>query len=206
MEDRLGKLGFVGRFKPLHNGGLVMLEELCKKADDLLIGIGSCNKYNLRNPFTADESAEMIELVLSQKFSNYHVVQIPDFAQIPEYQDGQKWKQYVLEKFGSLDYFVSSNEFVRALLQDSYRIIHPAELIPKEKLQKIKSTQVRVEMAKYGNWKDFVPEKVARYLEENGIVERFRKEFGLQTLSLLSEYDDCNKESLEDEKNHPQEV
>ncbi len=206
MEDKLRNLGFVGRFKPLHNGGLVVLEELCKKADELLIGIGSCNKYNLRNPFTAEESAEMIDLALSQRFSNYRVIQIPDFAQIPEYRDGQKWKQYVLEKFGGLAYFVSSNEFVRALLQDSYKIIHPAELIPKEKLQKIKSTQVRVEMARFGNWKDLVPEKVAKYLEENGIVERFRKEFGLQTLALLSEYDDCNKESLEDEKNHPQEI
>lgn len=62
----LGAVGFIGRFKPLHNGAALALETLCEQADKVKIGIGSVNKYNLRNPFTAEESQEMIGCVREQ--------------------------------------------------------------------------------------------------------------------------------------------
>lgn len=182
---KLGKVGLIGRFKPLHNGAYVMLEAACEQADKVIIGIGSSNKYNLRNPFTAKESEEMIHAALS-KYTNYSIIHIPDFAHIPEYRDGQKWKEFILEKFGSLDYFISGNTYVGELLRDDYNIIHPATIIPREKQVKLKATKVRIEMALGNNWKPLVPESIAEYLENNKLVERFRKEFGLQTIALLS--------------------
>lgn len=198
----LGRVGVVGRFKPLHNGGALMLEAICEKADEVIIGIGSSNKYNLRNPFTPEESKEMIEKFLSQRFSNYKIIFIPDFAHIQEYDDGQKWREYIKKEFGKLDYFVSGNEYVSKLLEKDYKVIHPAELISEDKRIILKATEVRVEIAKVGNWKSLVPNVVAEYLENSGLVQRFRKEFGLQTLTLLANDSYKLPENYDQEKLH----
>ena len=108
----LGRVGFIGRFKPLHNGAVAALDELCGRADVVKIGIGSSNKYNARNPFSSTETKEMINAVLHPGYTNYELIDIPDFAHIPQYKDGGKWKKYVLDHFGSLDYFVTANPYV----------------------------------------------------------------------------------------------
>lgn len=187
---RFHKLGVIGRFKPLHNGGALLLETVCEQAEHVIIGIGSCNKYNMRNPFTAEETKEMLEAYLSPRFRNYEIVFVPDYAHIPEYSDGKKWKEEVKKQFGSIDAFVTGNEWTAELLKDIYRIIHPAELIPEEKWILLRATMVRVEMAKGRPWEHLVPENVARYIKENELDERFRREFGLQTLAQLANCDD----------------
>ena len=206
MAEKLGRVGVIGRFKPLHNGGALMLETICERAEQVIIGIGSSNKYNARNPFTAQESEAMIRLAL-EKFSNYSIIHIPDFGQIPDYQDGRRWRAYVIEKYGSLDYFITGNGYVAELLGDFYPLLHPSKLIPEEKWTRLRATEVRLRMASDRSWKELVPEKVAFYLEQNNLVSRFQKEFGLETLALLAQNIQANRtESAAEEKQHAQEV
>lgn len=200
---KFGNIGVIGRFKPLHNGGALMLETVCQNSENVLIGLGSSNKYNLRNPFTAEESQGMIDAFLKQRFSNYSFVKVPDFGHIPEYSDGQKWRSVVKELFGVLDAFVSGNDYVAELLKNDYKIMIPITYIPKEKHTFVRATKVRIEMARGDEWKKLVPKETVHYLEENGLVERFRKEFGLQTLAQLAKginYQD--KEDSDSEKKH----
>jgi nicotinamide-nucleotide adenylyltransferase len=199
MIKKLETVGLIARFKPLHNGGAVMLETLCENAAHVKIGLGSCNKYNARNPFTAEESKGMVDAFLSPKYSNYSCIYVPDFGHIPEFRDGQRWKQEILNLFGGLDAFVTGNQYVAELLENDYKIIHPSELIPSEKWDKTRGTMVRVEMAKGGDYKRLVPDAVADYLEQYQLVERFRKEFGLETLMMLAS-EDYMAEGLENEK------
>lgn len=180
---KLGKVGLVARFKPLHNGGFALLESLCQRANEVVIGIGSANKYNVRNPFTAEESEGMIRAALD-KYNNYRFVDVPDFAHISEYKDGMKWKEFVVDKF-KVNYFASGNEFVRGLLADKLKVVDSYLFVPEDKRVKVKSSEIRIAMATFQDWKKFVPEKVAKYMEDFGLVERFRKEFGLETLSLM---------------------
>ncbi len=206
MKMGLGNIGLIGRFKPLHNGGALMLEAVCEQAEKVIIGIGSSNKYNLRNPFTAKETQEMINLYLHPRFNNYSFLEIPDFGQIPEYAGGQKWTEHILEHYGKLDHFVSGNDHVTKLLKPHYDVIHPATLIPPEQHLWIKGTTVRMEMARGGDWKSLVPGVVAEYLVQKGLVERFRKEFGLETLALLSSGIDYRvHEDAETEQKHTRE-
>ena len=176
MKNNLGKIGLIGRFKPLHNGNSALLESACENSSQVLIGIGSSNRYDLINPFTAIETEGMIRAVLSPNYSNFEIFYIPDF------RDDEKWRNDVREKFGNLDYFVSGNQYVAQILKESYRILHPFELIPEERQLKLNSTEVRIEIAKGEQWKDLVPAIVAEYLENSGLIERFRREFGEQTL------------------------
>src|SRR3989344_7821397 len=105
----LGRVGTIARFKPLHLAGARMLEALCEEADQVVIGLGSANKYNLRNPFTVKESEAMVRAYLSSAYDNYECIEIPDFAQMPEYKDGQKWREYIVKHLGKLDYFITGN-------------------------------------------------------------------------------------------------
>lgn len=200
------RIGFIGRFKPFHLGAAMALEALCEIADEVIIGLGSSNKYNLRNPFTAEESQEMVDAFLKSKFSNYKFVKVPDFGHIKKYSDGEKWKSVVKELFGNLDLFVSGNDYVIELLKDEYKIERPVSFVPKEKQIPIKATLVRVAMAQGDDWKKMVPKETVTYLESKGLVERFRKEFGLETLAMLAENPTCFRaETYDHEKSHAKE-
>ena len=202
----LGKVGVIGRFKPLHNSAYTMLEKICEQADKVIIGIGSSNKYNVRNPFTVKETKDMIDLALT-KFSNYEIIQVPDFAHIPEYRDGQKWKEHIVNHFGSLDYFITGNEYVGELLKYDYNILHPGDLIPVREWSRLRGTEVRIRMAMGEDWRLLVPNPVEKYIDENNLVKRFRTEFGLETLTILNSgvSFDCS-ESIEEEMLHTEEV
>ncbi len=179
------RIGVIGRFRPLHNSSAAMLESLCEISDHLIIGIGSINRYDERNPFTAEEVKSMIDSFLSSRFSNYSFRFIPDFGHIPKYNDGQRWKQEIISQFGNLDLFVSGNDYVRELLSEQYDCRHPLEFIPLEKRVPLSGTDVRIAMAMNIDWNGLVPKEVFDYLKSNHLVERFQNEFGLYTLSLL---------------------
>ena len=190
------KLGAIGRFKPLHKGGAVLLETMCKKADYVLIGIGSSNQYDMRNPFTAEETRDMIDLVLAPEFDNYEVIEVPDLFNEP------RWIEQALRLYDGIDTFVSGNEYVYDLLKDHYKMIQPTEIVPVEKRVKVRATEVRVEMAKGEDWEKYVPEQVAEYIKQNKLDQRFREEFGLETLAKLADKDCGYVETVAQEKAH----
>ena len=51
---------------------------------------------------------------------------------------------------------------------------------------KIDGTLVRLAMARGADWQSLVPATVADYIQANGLDQRFRREFGLQTLAMDS--------------------
>jgi cytidyltransferase-like protein len=201
-----GRIGVIGRFKPLHLGGAAMLEAVCENAEHAIIGIGSAGpdyKYNMRNPFTPLETREMLDAHLSQRHSNYEIIEIPDFAHIPQYSDGSKWKEQMTQAYGKLDCFVTANPFVSSLLRDTYEIIAPGTLIPPEKWTRLRATEVRMRMAQGTLWEDLVPTQVASYIKEHGLDNRFRREFGLETIASCADY--TRIETVDEEREHAQE-
>lgn len=171
------RIGMVARWKPVHLGHLPVLKALCNRADLALIGIGSSNVVDLRNPFTLTETEAMLHLVLDDR-KNYNLIPIPDL------HDGPRWREMVVELFGQLDYFVTANPYVVSLLRNDYQIIHPSTLVAKEEQTPIDGTLVRREMAHGDGWRDLVPNVIERYIINNQLDTRFRREFGLQTLAL----------------------
>ncbi|MFW5746060.1 MAG: hypothetical protein ACOCWQ_00740 [Nanoarchaeota archaeon] len=183
MDEKLGKVGLIGRFKPLHKGGALLLEAVCSVSDQVIIGVGSANRYDVRNPFTAQESAEMVDAYLHERFGNYRIQTVPDFGHLPQYRDGSRWKQEVRDSFGSLDHFVTGNNYVAELLSDMYDVIHPAQLIPAEQQFPLRATTVRYAMATKAPWESMVPQEVSWYIQTRGLDQRFRGEFGLETIA-----------------------
>lgn len=167
----------IARWQPVHRGHAAVLRGLCRCADQVLIGIGSSNEYDFRNPFTLEERTAMLELVL-QPFQNVQLIPVPDL------HNGPRWRLMVLKLFGQLDAFVSDNPYVVSLLGEDYRIIRPVEFVAEEEKFVVDGSQVRREMARYRDWTGLVPKEIAAYILENHLDARFRYEFGLQTLTL----------------------
>lgn len=177
------RIAMIARWKPVHVGQAAVLRALVREAEHATVGVGSSNRYNARNPFTYEETAEMLRLALTEsapalESSEYGIIPIPDL------DDGPHWRAMVKETLGALDVFVTDNPYVANLMKDDYRLMRPVEFLsPSERIH-IDGTAVRAMMAKGEPWQDWVPERVAHYIEENKLDDRFRREFGLETLAM----------------------
>jgi nicotinamide-nucleotide adenylyltransferase len=167
----------IARWKPVHLGHAAILEALADRAESVVLGIGSSNRFDAANPFSAAESAEMIRAVLAGR-ENVEIVDVPDLGH------GPRWRAMVVEMLGPLDLFVTANEYVKRLLAGDYRVVHPIRLIAPDRRVAVDGTAVRRAMARGDEWRRLVPAAVARYLDDRGLVDRFRRDFGLETLAL----------------------
>jgi len=170
------RVGMVARWQPVHLGHARVLQALCDRAGEALIGLGSANRHEARTPFSVEETSEMIRRVLPGR-NNFTLLPVPDL------DDGPRWRAMVQEMFGELDLFVTANPYVASLLRDHYRLLHPVQLVPKEARVAVDGTMVRREMARGDGWKALVPLAVAVYIVSRGLDGRFRREFGLQILA-----------------------
>ncbi len=177
----LRRIAMIARWKPVHVGQAAVLRGLCSGAGEVSIGVGSSNRYNARNPFTYEETEAMLRLALggeAQESASYAIVPVPDL------DDGPRWRVMVKEMFGELDAFVTDNPYVANLMKDDYRLMRPVEFLSPSEFIKVDGTAVRLMMARGEKWQDWVPERVAQYIESNKLDERFRREFGLETLAM----------------------
>jgi nicotinamide-nucleotide adenylyltransferase len=175
LPEGVDRLGMVARWKPVHLGHAAVLRALAGYAGQVTIGIGSSNRYDKANPFTPAETAEMIGLVL-QDCDNYRLVEVPDLG------DGPRWRAMVAELFGPLDLFVTANPYVRSLMAERYRVVHPVHFVAPDERVAVDGTMVRRAMAGGDDWQRLVPAAVADYLGSRGLVERLRREFAAAIL------------------------
>lgn len=174
--ERFGRIGMVARWRPVHNGQAPVLRALCERADEALVGVGSSNRYDLRNPFTFEETAEMIRRVLPGRDA-LRILPVPDL------DDGPRWREMVRGLFGDLDLFVTDNPYVAHLMGDLYRVERPVALVPVGERVPLEGTAVRLAMARGDGWREMVPSEVADFIAAGKLDERFRREFGLQALA-----------------------
>lgn len=171
----LRRAGFVARFRPPHLGHAAILAALARAAGTVVIGIGSANRRDADNPFTAEETAELLAPLLPEGRSEIHL--------LPDLYDGPRWAEMVRERFGEIDLFVTANPYVRSLLDGRWRLAHPLELLGPEERVAVDGKAVRRAMARGEEWERLVPAVVAQALKARGLMRRFRDEFGLETLA-----------------------
>jgi len=177
LPERVQRIAMIARWKPVHLGHAAVLEALADRADRAIVGIGSSNRYDASNPFTPDETRDMIHLVLGER-TNVEILTVPDLGH------GPRWRGMIVGMFGRVDLFATANAYVRSLLEHDYRVIHPAWLVPESRRIAVDGTMVRRRMARDDAWTCLVPPAIASYLIDRGLVDRFRAEFGAETRAL----------------------
>lgn len=169
------RAGFLARFRPPHLGHAAVLAALGRTAETVVVGVGSANRYDLDNPFTGDETAGLLAPLLPEGRAEIHL--------LPDLYDGPRWAEMVRERFGGLDFFVTANPYVRSLLEGTWRVTHPLEILEPGERVAVEGKDVRRAMARGEAWERLVPPAVAGELKARGLARRFREEFGLETLA-----------------------
>lgn len=169
-------LGLICRFQPVHLIHARLLAAAAERADQLLVGVGSPGRRDARNPFSYEERRAQLEALLAAAGVSFRVLPVPDLGH------GPRWAAQVAELFGPLDRFVSANGYVRRLLGERYRLVHPLELLGPSLRAPVSGSSVRLAMAEGDAWEALVPPEVVRVLRRGDAVERFRRQHGLATL------------------------
>jgi nicotinamide-nucleotide adenylyltransferase len=155
---------FVGRFQPFHKGHFFALEQTFKEFSKVIIGIGSINIIDEKNPFTFEERKKMIKEALKKFKGKYEIVGIPDFF------DDLKWRDYCLEK-ANFDVVITGSDWVKRCFKGIKPIVKPKFLKPK----KYNGTRIRELIGKNKKWENLVPETVVKYIKKIKGEERIRK-------------------------------
>ncbi|MBI5377361.1 MAG: nicotinamide-nucleotide adenylyltransferase [Thaumarchaeota archaeon] len=147
----------IGRFQPFHLGHLDAVKFALSSVDELLIGIGSSNKFNeKRNPFTADERKQMIESSLDEttlgKIKIYY---------IPDVSDHERWTYQIDEIVPKYDTVFSNDEFTHTLFgKRGIKVIS----VPLKQRDTLSGTDIRVKIRDNQDWFGLVPEGTKKVL------------------------------------------
>ena len=147
----------IGRFQPFHLGHLDAVKFALSSVDELLIGIGSSNRFNeKRNPFTADERKEMIDASLDEStLGKIKIYYIPDVS------DHDKWTYHIDEIVPKYDVVFSNDEFTHALFgKRGIKVIS----VPLKQREILSGTDIRVKIRDDRDLSGLVPDGTKKVL------------------------------------------
>ena len=119
----------VGRFQPLHNGHISLIEQALE-IGDVVIAIGSAQKGRAwDNPFTCRERFEMLKSVIREKGwdeSRFTIIPVEDI------HSNELWVRKVEMLTPEFHIVMSGNPLVEELFSEAgYLVIRPKALRPK---------------------------------------------------------------------------
>ncbi|MEI6690380.1 MAG: adenylyltransferase/cytidyltransferase family protein [bacterium] len=155
---------FIGRFQPFHNGHAWEVEEALKKAEKVIIGIGSSNVNDENNPYDVVLRDRMIHKVIDEYGWKERVVGV---IPIPDTTDPQ-WVRNVVRGVEGLGYrkgetlVLGNNDWVNDLLAAELFPVHETGLYNRQELEGVKIRR----MIRVGDsaWQERVPKGVAEIL------------------------------------------
>ena len=152
---------FIGRFQPLHNGHLKVVQQIVTTGGKAIIGIGSAQyKDTMDNPFSAETRAEMIEAALVEAGiakERYRIISIDDI------HDNEKWPMHVLACVGEqIDEVWSGRPLVQELFRQYTSL--PVKELPR--FDGLSASRIRKKMTEDdASWAEDVPPAVAKRMQ-----------------------------------------
>jgi nicotinamide-nucleotide adenylyltransferase len=146
------------------------IQFILEDCSDVVIVIGSAlTSHQADNPFTSGERIEMIHLALGHKGIGRGVYQIVPVADVKIHS---VWVAHIESLCPPFD-VVYTNEALTSRLfsEKGYEVRE----IPFYKRRIYAGTEFRRRALKGEDWRELVPEPVAEYLDEHGLVERIRR-------------------------------
>lgn len=161
---------FLGRFQPYHNGHHAVIKQICesREIDELIIAIGSAQEsHTLKDPFTAGERIMMITKALQdlKPLITTYVLPIEDIAR------NSLYVAHIRSLTPPFEIVYSNNSLVQQLFAERGITVRPLPYIERDQWD---GTKIRELMLHSDAWRSYVPQAVARVIEEIKGVERLR--------------------------------
>jgi nicotinamide-nucleotide adenylyltransferase len=163
---KVSRVAFIGRFQPFHRGHLSVLQDLLEEFDQVLVVIGSSDKFRtLDNPFTVGERHAMVKATMDAlKIApdRYKVIPLPDIG------DDEKWVKHVMDTCPEFDTVASGNPKV----QELFRKIKKKKVIEPKQKYRITATGVREAIRNGEDLKKYLHEAVVAFLQKIGAARK----------------------------------
>ncbi|MDR3163139.1 MAG: adenylyltransferase/cytidyltransferase family protein [Helicobacteraceae bacterium] len=144
----------VVRLQPLHNGHKLLIESMLNAAKTALIGIGSANKSDDRNPYSYEQRKEMVEAVFKERVA---VFALDDIGATSK----RAWAEYVLKKI-TLEGLPKPDLYFAGSQEDSSWFYNLLEVVIVDRFtvgKKISATAIRE-----GGMSDQIPPEVIKII------------------------------------------
>ena len=164
---KVKRVAFIGRFQPFHRGHLSVIEYLLSKFDQVLVVIGSSDKFRTpENPFTVGERHAMVKETLDDlgvKSDKFKVVPLPDI------DDDEKWPKHVIKTCPEFEAVaITDNSRVEGL----FRKFTKKKIVKTKKKYAISATTVREEIGKGSDLQKYLPQPVIAFLQKIGAARK----------------------------------
>jgi len=166
----LGIVGlYVGRFQPFHLGHLKVVKMVLKRADQLVIIIGSAQySHTQNNPFTAGERVLMIREALKEAKISLDRVQI---TAVPDVNVHKIWVAHVSLYVDKYDLVFSNEPLTSQLFKEAGVRVERMPFFDREVYS---ATEIRRRVLLNRNWKALVPDSVSKIIDSINGVERIK--------------------------------
>jgi nicotinamide-nucleotide adenylyltransferase len=157
----------LGRFQPLHDGHVKVIQEVLEDREGLIIVIGSAQKsHTLENPFTGGERFEMLENTARELgLSDVVIVPVVDLNRYALYVE------YLKSLMPAFDGVVTHNPLTRRLFTEKGVEVMETGLYERGVYS---GTEIRRRIIANESWQDLVPGAVVKVLERIDGPERLR--------------------------------
>lgn len=169
----------IGRFQPLHNGHIKLIEDVdLIGLEKIILGIGvSTDDRTGKNPFHYDEIREMWLPELEKLTTPFEIYEIPDINNAPKYAEH-------VEKITSCNQkntiIVSGNRYTTDCFTNHDKNYGVYKFDMKVPLGEdyLCATKIRDWIVNEGSWKEYVPESTKKLIEKIGGVEIIKQLHG----------------------------
>lgn len=159
---------FVGRFQPLHDGHISIMESALDQVDELVVVIGSAERsFSSKDPFTAGERLQMIIDASREKGWENRLLPVP----VRDVNRFSIWVDHVISYIPPIDVVFTNNTLTRTLFEEKGFDVRSTPLVDRGVLSGV---VIRQKMIDGEDWKTLVPEAVAEDIERIDGVSRLR--------------------------------
>ena len=147
----------IGRFQPFHFGHKYLIEKALELCEKIIIGIGSSNKNDEINPYSADTRVEFLKKFVKEEGLEKRVYKILKLYDNP---DNDVWFENLLKQTGPFDVTIGNNPWNNGIIERHGINSVTVGFFKRHRLEGIK---IRNLMDREKKWEDRVP----RYLVEH---------------------------------------
>ncbi|MCK5698974.1 MAG: nicotinamide-nucleotide adenylyltransferase [Candidatus Aenigmarchaeota archaeon] len=182
---------FIGRFQPFHKGHLKAVTDILKEHDTIIICIGSAQEARTeQNPLSYKQRKEMITYAINDANipkKRYSIIAITDI------NNDDLWVGHVGKHCPKFDIVYTGNPHVKKLFKRSgYKVKDIAQY------KDINSSTIRKRIIQDMEWKKYIPNAVAYYLDDIGFEKLIKMTKSSKELTGKKEHDETHNKKYKE--------
>lgn len=157
-KTRIGLV--IGRFQPFHLGHKYLIENALEHSDKIIVGIGSPNVSDEKNPYDLKTREKFISEYIKNARIKDRVIKIVPILDVP---DDEEWYKLANAATGPVDVVIGDNDWVNDIYASHGVLVQKVGYHKREILE---GTKIRHQMKTKKPWKARVPKYLVPHIDK----------------------------------------